>query len=517
MATTDEYERYYAERLWAMIPEVHRFEDSTGDRPGVLRQIVEVIAVDAARARRSIDRLWEDQHIETADDWAVAYLGDLVGTRMLPALDSRGRRVDVARTVHFRRRRGTPGLLEGLVREISGWDTLLVEAFRRLARTPHRLDHFPVALGTHTRTPRAGTADLSSARSAELTGGPFEEFFRTPDARQLRGERGRFNLGKVNFHLFRHQAYVLSGVTPATMNDPGPVTHTFDPSGRDVPLFVVGRPPERLGNCGPPWSHSSLDRLPASEIDGGSANDADCDPRCIGAEEWQVSQVMRCRFYSHAAFLVEDGDVEQVAQSGAATVTDVEAVAQLVGFVVIGEPRLRELLQQQGVNFDPTPTWYSLLLELAVTADSGSLRLSDEGRGSVVFEDVGSSAAVPFHETTGANLGSRACHPVPGHDDVRVLVHPELGRFAFPQAQFSPSTGGDPNPGGPDPQSTGIVLYAQTGPVSIGDRVTTDGGGTFATIASGATGVAEAVRLGVDSRVGDVWAGDDVFSPTGLK
>jgi hypothetical protein len=49
--------------------------------------------------RRSQDRLWEDVFIDSCDEWAVPYIGDLVGTRMISALNARGRRVDVAKTV----------------------------------------------------------------------------------------------------------------------------------------------------------------------------------------------------------------------------------------------------------------------------------------------------------------------------------------------------------------------------------------------------------------------------------
>jgi hypothetical protein len=83
----DGFEAYYTEKLWALIPEVYKSEDGTGDNPGVLRQLVEAVAEQAALSRRSIDRLWEDQHIETCDLWAVPYIGDLVGVQPASALD----------------------------------------------------------------------------------------------------------------------------------------------------------------------------------------------------------------------------------------------------------------------------------------------------------------------------------------------------------------------------------------------------------------------------------------------
>src|SRR5690606_15318694 len=158
MSARDGYAQYYAEKLWQLVPEVYRNEDGLLPNPDVLREIVEVIADDAAQVRRSIDRLWEDQHIETCDDWAVPYLADLVGARLVSARDRRGRRIDVANAIYFRRRKGTPDALDTLVRAMSGWDVVLVEGFRRLARTRHRLDPLPVPVGPMTATPPGGTA-----------------------------------------------------------------------------------------------------------------------------------------------------------------------------------------------------------------------------------------------------------------------------------------------------------------------------------------------------------------------
>jgi hypothetical protein len=107
----DGYERYYAEKVWDLIPATHRHEDGIAAQPGVLRAIVEVVAAQAALLRRSQDRLWEDGFIELCDMWAVPYIGDLVGTRMVSALDPRGQRVDVAKTIYYRRRKGTVRVL----------------------------------------------------------------------------------------------------------------------------------------------------------------------------------------------------------------------------------------------------------------------------------------------------------------------------------------------------------------------------------------------------------------------
>ncbi len=109
----DHYEAYYANKLWNLLPALYRTEDTdVFDRAGPLRELVNRIGVQAAILRRSIDRLWEDQSIETCDDWVIPYLADLLATNLVASLDARGQRLDVANTVYYRRRKGTVAILE---------------------------------------------------------------------------------------------------------------------------------------------------------------------------------------------------------------------------------------------------------------------------------------------------------------------------------------------------------------------------------------------------------------------
>ena len=118
----DRYAEYYAARLWQMLPAVYRSLDGGSVDPGrrgPLREIVNRIGAEAAVIRRSIDRMWEDQSIESCDDWIIPYIGDLLGTRLVACLDARARRIDVAKTIYYRRRAGTVGLLEELASDIA--------------------------------------------------------------------------------------------------------------------------------------------------------------------------------------------------------------------------------------------------------------------------------------------------------------------------------------------------------------------------------------------------------------
>lgn len=273
----DYFERYFAEKLWATIPEVFREEDGRAIPPGVLRAFIETLAGPAAVLRRSQDKLWDDQLIELCSEWAVPYIGELVGTRLVSALNRRGRRIDVAKTIYYRRRKGTPRLLEELVADITGWEGKLVEEFRRLGRLRHGLDPAPAPLaGRFTGTPPGGIADLRNPRGAELASGPFDEFHHTPDYRRPRGRDGRHGLAKLAFHLHRLAATALDDVQPA----PGPTagTFTFDPSGRDVPLFIR--------------RHRTDDRDQFNWEDWQSV------------QEWELPAPMNCRVLNHAEYLI---------------------------------------------------------------------------------------------------------------------------------------------------------------------------------------------------------------------
>src|SRR6516225_7922175 len=135
------YQAYYQEKVWKLLPAIYRTLDTDSfTTPGPLREMVNRIGAQAAILRRSVDRLWEDQSIETCDDWVIPYIADLLATNLVASMDARGQRLDVAKTIYYRRRTGTLGILEEIAHDITGWDARVVEFFRRLGRTRHNFD-----------------------------------------------------------------------------------------------------------------------------------------------------------------------------------------------------------------------------------------------------------------------------------------------------------------------------------------------------------------------------------------
>jgi len=343
----DLFLRYYSEKIWEMIPSIYRHEDGLAENKAVLRSIVEIIATQAAILRRSQDRLWDDQFIELSDDWAVPYIGDLLGTRLLTAQLRRARRIDVAKTIYYRRNNGTPRVLEELISDISGWDGKLVEAFQRLARARHGLDPHPARLaGRFTGTLPGGWADLRSAIGSELSDGPFEEYFHLPDMRKPKGLDGRYGISKLNFHLFTFQSYPVIEADPFPLGDG--IRFMFDPSGRNIPLFSRRNRPVSISG----WEdwHSAL--------------------------EWELAKPIRCRLLAHAEYNIKDEHVVDLIINHGLTAPAAAELRTLIGYIFKNETALNTTL----TNFTnaaelQSPPIYFTLLQLSIVPDCGKNQL----------------------------------------------------------------------------------------------------------------------------------------------
>lgn len=307
----DGYVSWYQDKLWQLLPAIYRTGDAvTPEVPGPLKELFNRMGVQAATIRRSIDRLWENQSIETCDDWVVPYIGDLLATRLVSCLDARAQRLDVARTIYYRRRAGTLGLLEELVADIAGRDARAVEFFRRHGRTRHQFDPpignvFAAAVpawapdttytagtivsnganayvcaaggisaasggpsgvgaaipdggvtwsfyeplgslvpavieglaGADSHTPAGGFADLRNAYAGRNANSAFDEFAHYADLRKGAQSSGWYNISHLGLFVWWLQSFPVLAATPVG-NGQSPPCFTFDPSGRNIPLFV---------------------------------------------------------------------------------------------------------------------------------------------------------------------------------------------------------------------------------------------------------------------------------------
>jgi hypothetical protein len=167
---------------------------------GPLESLLEVFAGELAVVEENLAQLYDDLFIETCADWAIPYIGDLIGYEPLHALGrSRGlARAEVAHTIALRRRKGTPAALEQLARDVTGWNARAVEYFERLATTQYM---------NHLRPQSHYAPELCRSEPLAGIGGPFDRIARTVDVRNIESGRGRFNIPNVGIYLWRIAAY----------------------------------------------------------------------------------------------------------------------------------------------------------------------------------------------------------------------------------------------------------------------------------------------------------------------
>ncbi|MFE1770461.1 hypothetical protein [Streptomyces sp. NPDC059008] len=266
--------------LAELLPQWHRLRDAEDGEP--LRALLAVIAEQVDRVRDGVAQQYDDWFVESAAEWVLPYLGDLVGYRPLPGYervlagglrdgglpDSSRRRLaealaprrDVATTVGNRRRKGTLALLEELSESVAGWPARAVEFSRLLAhQQPVKLYGSGTEAVNARRGGRGRLVDLRDGAALDLAGGPFSTVARSVDVRRAdsRHTQGGHTPAGVGLFVWRLKPYAVTGA-PAYCIDRARNLYTFSILGNDTPL--VTRPePE------PSATHiATLDNVPAA-------------------------------------------------------------------------------------------------------------------------------------------------------------------------------------------------------------------------------------------------------------
>src|SRR6185369_4819505 len=110
------------------------------------------------------------------------------GLRPFVALRSRA---DVAKTIHYRRRKGTLPMLEELARDVTGWGAHAVEFFELLGWTQ--------CVRNHLRMHSLRTPDLRRAEPLDRLNGPFDTASHTVDVRPIEALIGWYNIKNIGF------------------------------------------------------------------------------------------------------------------------------------------------------------------------------------------------------------------------------------------------------------------------------------------------------------------------------
>ncbi len=235
------------DRLYELLPALYREKDAEQNHQ--LRALLRIVAEQADALEADIEGLWNDLFIETCRDWVVPYIGDLVGNDPLydqsriaeedtaaslfpdlagpdlrPPVAVRSR-ADVAKTIYYRRRKGTLPMLEELARDVTGWPAHAVEFFELLGWTQN-VEHL---------RPCASWLDLRSVERCERVNGAFDEASHSVDVRPPSGDEGWHAVPNIGFFLWRLGAFPLAAV-PARRSGAAWRYH-FSPLGNPAPLF----------------------------------------------------------------------------------------------------------------------------------------------------------------------------------------------------------------------------------------------------------------------------------------
>ena len=240
------------DRLFELLPALYQIADA--GQGNQLRALLRLITGEADALRDDTQQLWDDAFVETCQHWVIPYIGDLVANIPLHDLDLSGAaataqalftdlvgpdlrppgeirlRADVAKTIYYRRRKGTPPMLEELARDVTGWGAHVLEFFTRLDWNQHL---------EHLRLDCEGCPDLRRVDVGDRAGGPWDTTTHTVDVRRINEWDGWFNLPNIGFFLWRLAAFPLTHVTPRVIGGT-PWRLTFSPLGQDLPLFCPG-------------------------------------------------------------------------------------------------------------------------------------------------------------------------------------------------------------------------------------------------------------------------------------
>ncbi len=212
-----------------------------------LQALMEVFGEQIAVLEENLAQLYDDQFIETCADWAIPYIGELVGYQLPHDTSSQSLRSEVANTIRYRKRKGTVTLLEQLVRDVTGWDAHVVEYFQLLAATQHLqrprpdnslIDVRQIASPKDVYLPSPFEKPMYTEDVYPPS--PFEKLVHTADVRNITTGSGRYNIANIGIFIWRLQDYRLSNVpvTEALIKDRNRYLYFMNPLGSDLQLFT---------------------------------------------------------------------------------------------------------------------------------------------------------------------------------------------------------------------------------------------------------------------------------------
>lgn len=237
-----------SDRLFNLMPTLYRERDAQQGFP--LRDLLRLVTEQADIVHSDIQLLWDNFFIETCERWAIPYIGDLVSNNLLNdaqnlkapdtarelfpdlkgpdlrPLNAIRTRADVAKTIYYRRRKGTLPMLEELARDVTGWASHAVEFFELLIWNQNL---------NHLRMHSTGCPDVRSPEAIDRLNTAFDFMSHTVDVRYPAQDEGWYNIRNIGFFLWRLRAYQVENVVAREGTQPW--QFYFSPLGNPAPLF----------------------------------------------------------------------------------------------------------------------------------------------------------------------------------------------------------------------------------------------------------------------------------------
>ncbi|MBD2158529.1 phage tail protein [Leptolyngbya sp. FACHB-16] len=217
-----------AERLYHLLPAIYRQRDEAEGEP--LRALLAVMETELQTIEADIEGLYENWFIETCEEWVVPYIADLLGVSNLSDQESTrlSHRSYVANTIAYRRRKGTPAILENITMDVANWRSKVVEGFEGVSVTQSV---------NHVRPDKGRTLDIRNKSVLDQLNSPFDAASHTVDVRRIASQysiRGQSNILNLGLFVWRLQSYPIRN-SPAASVSGG--CYTVHPLKRDMPLF----------------------------------------------------------------------------------------------------------------------------------------------------------------------------------------------------------------------------------------------------------------------------------------
>lgn len=170
--------------LYGLVPEFYKRRDRAASvavppEPEELRAVVEALAAPLAALRQSVEELYGDLFVESAGAEMLPMLAASIGVELVFA-DAEANRRNLAAAMGWRRRKGTPLMLEEMARILADRQVALQEGWKALMLTQD----------LNIIRPERVLAALRPASVADRAAGPLATVSRLFDPRPISAETG---------------------------------------------------------------------------------------------------------------------------------------------------------------------------------------------------------------------------------------------------------------------------------------------------------------------------------------